>query len=75
MRVHGGAGDKPAERFKGVRLRPLPEHLPECFETESVLVHKDFAVRFDGNDYTVPPWTVGRRLFLKADTETIQLFH
>lgn len=75
VRVHGGTGDKPAERFTGVRLRPLPENLPDCSETLSVFVHKDFAVRFDGNDYTVPPWTVGRRLLLKADNETIQLFH
>jgi transposase len=75
VRVHGGTGDKPAERFKGVRLRPLPEHLPECFETLSVFVHKDFAVRFDGNDYTVPPWTVGKSLLLKADNDAIRIFH
>ena len=38
-------------------------------------VHKDFAVRFDGNTYTVPPWTVGKKLTLKADAHTVTLYH
>jgi len=73
-RIHGSTGEKPIERFAGVGLRALPEHLPDCSETGSVFVHKDFAVRFDGNDYTVPPWTVGRRLLLKADNDTVRIF-
>ncbi|MCK9265085.1 MAG: hypothetical protein M0R18_14940 [Deltaproteobacteria bacterium] len=32
-------------------------------------------MRFDSNDYTATPWTVGRRLLLKAGNEMIQLFH
>jgi hypothetical protein len=30
-------------------------------------VHTDFAVHFDGNTYTVPPWLVGKTLTVKAD--------
>ena len=74
VRIHSATGDKPIERFKNVHLKPLPEHRPDCRETVSVLVHKDFAVRFDGNAYTVPPWNVGKRLILKADDATVSIF-
>ena len=74
-RVHQTTGEKPLERFAGVKLRPPPERLPDCRETEKVLVHKDYAVIFDGNHYTVPPWTVGKHLTLKADQRTVTLYH
>ncbi len=74
-RIHGGTGEKPAERFSTVRLSPLPEHLPDCRDTISVMAHKDFAVRYDNNFYTVPPWTVGKQLILKADNEIISIFY
>jgi len=38
-------------------------------------VHKDFAVRFDGNTYTTPPWTIGKKLTVKADTATVTIYH
>jgi hypothetical protein len=38
-------------------------------------VHKDFAVIFDGNQYTAPPWTEGKHLILKADFNTVVGFH
>ncbi|MGI6387158.1 MAG: Mu transposase domain-containing protein [Desulfomonilia bacterium] len=56
-------------------MKSLPEHLPDALETVSALVHKDFAVRFDSNAYTVPPWTVGKRLILKADTNTVSIYY
>jgi sulfur relay (sulfurtransferase) DsrC/TusE family protein len=37
-------------------------------------VHKDFAVRFDTNAYSTPPWSIGRQLTLKADQETVSLY-
>lgn len=73
-RVHHTTGEKPVERFARVKLRPLPDRLPDCRETGKVLVHKDYAVIFDGNHYTVPPWTVGKLLTLKADQRTITLY-
>jgi transposase len=75
VRIHQTTGEKPQDRFVKVIPRPLPEGLPDCRETETVLVHKDFAVIFDGNQYTAPPWTVGKRLILKADFNTITLYH
>lgn len=75
VRIHGSTGDKPVERFFNVRLSPLPEHLPDCRDTVSVMAHKDFAVRYDNNFYTVPPWTVGKQLILKADNETVSIFY
>jgi len=67
VRIHQTTGEKPQDRFAKIIPRPLPEGLPDCRETETVLVHKDFAVIFDGNQYTAPPWTVGKHLILKAD--------
>ena len=63
------------DRFAVVNLRPLPPLLPDCRESATLLVHQDFAVHFDDNSYTVPPWTIGRRLTLKADQTTVTLYH
>jgi hypothetical protein len=30
-------------------------------------VHTDFAIHFDGNTYTVPPWLIGKSVTVKAD--------
>jgi transposase len=75
IRVHGTTGDKPAQRFGSVRLRSLPEHLPDCRDTVSLYAHKDFSIRYDNNFYTVPPWAVGRHLTIKADNDTVSIFY
>jgi transposase len=75
VRVHQTTGDKPLERSARLKLRPLPERLPDCRETEKVMVHKDYAVIFDSNHYTAPPWTVGKHLTLKADHGIVTLYH
>jgi len=75
VRIHQTTGEKPIDRLTKISPRPLPEGLSDCRETETVLVHKDFAVIFDGNQYTVPPWTVGKHLILKADDHTVTLYH
>lgn len=74
VRIHKTTGERPCERFKQVHLTPLPDPLPDCRYTAQVLVHKDFAVRFDANTYTVPPWAIGKRLTLKAESFTVRLF-
>jgi hypothetical protein len=53
----------------------LPDLLPDCRETLKLLVHTDFAVRFDGNTYTTPPWCIGKKLTLKADKTTVTIYH
>ena len=75
VRIHQTTGEKPIDRLTQIIPKPLPEGLPDCRETETVLVHKDFAVIFDGNQYTAPPWTVGKHLILKADDHTVTLYH
>jgi len=66
-RVHATTGKRPIERFDPKGMRPLPEVLPDCRDMASAKVHSDFAVRFDANAYTVPPWAVGKSVIVKAD--------
>jgi len=73
-RIQQTTGQRPKERFANVTLRPLPSLLPDCRETKQLLVHKDFAVRFDGNCYTTPPWAIGKHITLKASQNTVSLY-
>lgn len=75
VRIHQTTGQRPKERFENDKLRPLPDQLPDCREVRQLKVHKDFAVRFDGNTYTTPPWTIGKILTVKADTNTVTIYH
>lgn len=75
QRLHQTTGKKPRDLFKKEDLRPLPDTLPDYRETETLRVHKDFAVRFDANRYTVPPRLVGKQLTLKADCRTVTIYH
>ena len=75
VRVHKTTGKRPLDRLAEVHLRPLPDLLPDCRQTEPLKVHKDFAVRFDGNLYTVPPWAIGKKVTLKADQTTVTVFY
>lgn len=75
VRIHQTTGQRPVDRFSKDQLRSLPDLLPDCRETVSVLVHKDFGVRFDSNVYTVPPWNIGKKLVLKADNDTVCIYY
>ena len=75
VRIHQTTGQKPKDRFRNVRMRPLPQLLPDCRETSQLFVHKDFAVRFDANAYSTPPWTVGKKVVLKADNRTVSIYY
>ncbi|GMQ79840.1 MAG: hypothetical protein BMS9Abin03_282 [Thermodesulfobacteriota bacterium] len=74
VRVHQTTGQRPVERFCKESLKPLPEFMPDCRETMTLLVHKDFSLRFDGNCYTTPPWTIGKRLILKANQNQVTIY-
>lgn len=74
VREHKTTGQRPVDRIKRSALTPLPKGLPDCRETGSYLVHKDFGVRFDGNVYTVPPSMIGEYLTLKADHQSVTLY-
>jgi transposase len=75
VRVHQTILKRPVDRFADVCLRPLPELLADCRETETLKVYKDFAVRFDANTYTTPPWAIGKSVTLKADQQTVIIFY
>jgi transposase len=47
-------------------LLPLPAHLFSCDATRTVYADKTLCVRFDLNDYSVPPQALGRALTLVA---------
>jgi len=75
QRVHRETGQTPQQRFQPGRLRPLPEPPPDCRETATAMVHKDIRLHFDGNRYCVPPRLVGVRLTLKADAQSVSIYH
>ncbi len=75
LRVHQTTREKPAERFVKDVLKPLPDSMPDCRETDNLKVYKDFGVRFDANVYTVPPRLVGKSVILKADSRTISIYY
>lgn len=74
QRVHQTTGEKPVHRLKKGHLKALPELLPDCRETETLTVYKDFGIRFDTNVYTVPPRLVGKTVTLKADARTVSVY-
>jgi transposase len=75
IRLHHTTGEQPLDRFRPEALQRLPEFTPDCRETLSLKVHSDFAIRFDGNFYSVPPWAIGKTIILKADSQTVTLYH
>jgi len=75
QRLHQTTGQKPAQRFVKQALRPLPDPLPDFRETETLLVYKDFGIRFDTNVYTAPPRLVGKSVTLKADSRTVSVYY
>jgi len=55
------------------RLLPLPAHPFSCDATRTVYADKTLCVRFDLNDYSVPPPALGRALTLVASPTTVRL--
>jgi len=72
VRKHATTGERPIDRLQ--RWQPLAQHLPDCRETASLKVHKDFGVRFDANVYSVPPWAIGKQIALKADNRLVSIY-
>jgi len=55
------------------RLVPLPVHPFDCQQRFEVCSRKSIYVRFDLNDYSIPPQAVGRTLMLLATPSTVRL--
>ncbi len=75
VRIHQTTNERPIDRFAKCNLTPLPEGVVDFRETCTLRVYKDFAVRFDGNTYTAPPWAIGKYVTLKANHSTVILFY
>ena len=75
VRIHQTTGERPVDRFAKCKPNPLPQGTFDFRETHILKVYKDFAVRFDCNTYTVPPWLVGKEVTLKADLATVTLYY
>src|ERR1700730_8554977 len=56
-----------------LRLLPLPLHLCNTDRIEAVRSRKTIYVRFDLNDYSIPPEAVGRQLTLVASDVTVRI--
>jgi transposase len=75
QRRHRETREIPEKRFRPQALLPLPVLDPDYRDTETPLVHKDLRLRFDGNAYCVPQRFIGKRLTLKADSQSVTIYH
>jgi transposase len=75
VRVHAETRQRPCDRFRPEALLALPALPPDYRDTVSVVLRKDFLVRFDGNRYAAPPRLVGRTLELKADAYNVWIYY
>jgi hypothetical protein len=66
---------RPIDRFRADALRPLPVIPYDYRDRAEALVHKDLRLQFDGNRYCVPHRFVGRRLTVKADSNSVTIYH
>ena len=75
VRIHNTTGERPVKRFKKNSLKSLLDINQDYRETHTLYVHKDFAVRFDHNTYSVPPWAIGKNAVLKADRTKVWIYY
>jgi transposase len=73
QRHHRRLGARPAERWRADRAQMvgLPPVAPSSGWTTSLRLPRDHYVRLDGNDYSVHPAAVGRRVIITADLEQV----
>jgi transposase len=66
-------GCAPADRIAADRagMLPLPPVAPATGWASSLRLPRDHYVRLDGNDYSVHPAVIGRRVELRADLERV----
>jgi transposase len=69
-------GCAPADRIQADRaaMAPLPPVAPPTGWRSSLRLPRDHYVRLDGNDYSVHPAVIGRRVELAADLERVRVF-
>jgi transposase len=69
-------GCAPADRIQADRaaMLPLPPVVPATGWRSSLRLPRDHHVRLDGNDYSVHPAVVGRRVEVAADLERVRVW-
>jgi transposase len=69
-------GCAPADRIQADRtaMLPLPPVAPPTGWRASLRLPRDHYVRLDGNDYSVHPAVIGRRVQVAADLERVRVF-
>lgn len=72
-RKHRSLGCRPTDRFDTDRasMLPLPPLAPTMGWRATVRLPRDHYVRLGGNDYSVHPSVVGRRVEVSADLDTV----
>ncbi|MET9303658.1 IS21 family transposase [Micromonospora aurantiaca] len=75
-RQHRMLGCRPAERWDADRqvMLPLPPVAPVVGWRQATRLPRDHYVRLDGNDYSVHPSVVGRRVEVTADCDLVTVF-
>ena len=73
VRLHATTGERPIDRFRKERLRPLPA-IP--FDTDEILsaeVTSHVRVRYDGNRYSTPTAVANKTVLLRADADVLRI--
>ncbi len=74
-RVHQTTSQIPKDRLLKHPLKPLSALSSKPLEGLNPLVRKDYCIKFDTNFYTTPPWTISKRVTVKADQHTIWIYY
>jgi len=75
QRLHSETRETPEKRFRPKALLALPTLDPDYRDTETPLVQKDLRLRFDGNKYCAPQRFIGKRVTLKADSQSVTIYY
>lgn len=77
VRDHGTTHEAPLERFERERsfLQPLPPDRYEVVLWKEAKLHPDCHVVFEYNYYSAPCRLVGQKLWLRALSQRIELYH
>ncbi|MBF5034080.1 IS21 family transposase, partial [Micromonospora sp. ANENR4] len=75
-RQHRMLGCRPLDRWDADRqvMLPLPPVAPVVGWRQTTRLPRDHYVRLDGNDYSVHPSVVGRRVEVSADCDQVTVF-
>ena len=76
QRRHRALGCRPVDRLEGDRqaMLSLPAVPPVTGWRHSTRLPRDHYLRLDGNDYSIHPTAIGRRVELQADLHQVEVF-